>query len=507
MMRGLALFALAFMTRSLFLGDARWTSEESYFYAWIHDVANGVKWDGLGTPVSGSAAWHPGPWFFVVLAPFAWISTSPWAVAIGVALIDSLAVVLSWLGLQGLLGQRRSFAAWLTGLTFALSPWALLYADRPWNSNLVSLPAALILLGMGYWWRRHPGRWPIAVALAGAALFPSFHLSAPLYWVPMVVLLWLGRERSFQGLFLGLSIAIALQVPYLGSELKSDFRNTRHLLAGDNAHAHRSLSNSLLAFSWPLRLTTAEIGYHAQEGYWHDYDASAPLLRPNSRQGRLFWQTHRGLGLLSLGFSFLLAIYCWFIWLRGLRWRRLNEDPFSLFLLLGTLTGWILILAASRKAYPHYLQPLLPVYLTVIGLGLARLTNSGNRWRRWAVWFLLLLGLVPTTAYYTERDRPYGLAANLATLEAIEQLGDHVHVRFCGRLKYRSRTQLGQIARISHPHLSLRGGHRRSLLHVDRPRIEGELYRQAIWHRYANGQWMILVDRPLPRTLRLLDCD
>ena len=122
MTRGVALFLLALMARMLFLGDARWTSEESYFFAWVHDVAAGNKWDGMGTPVSGSAAWHPGPWFFVVLAPFAWISNSPWAVAIGVAAIDSLAVVLSWLGLRGLLGPKGHRGAWLAGLCFALSP-------------------------------------------------------------------------------------------------------------------------------------------------------------------------------------------------------------------------------------------------------------------------------------------------------------------------------------------------------------------------------------------------
>lgn len=506
MARGLALFLLAFMVRSLFLGDARWTSEESYFFAWVHDVAWGDKWDGMGTPVSGSTAWHPGPWFFAVLAPFAWISTSPWAVAFGVAFIDSIAVVLSWLGLRGLWGQKRAHAAWLTGLLLALSPWALLYADRPWNSNLVSFPAALILFGLGAWWQGGHRRWPLALAVVGAALFPSFHLSAPIYWVPMLTLLFLGRSRGYRGLLIGLGLGLALQLPYLTNELRSDFRNSRLLVAGENAHPQRSWSNSLLALSWPVRMTTMEIGYHAQEGYWHDYDASAPLLRPASEQGRMFWQTHRGIGLVALAASLILAIFCWIRWLRGLRWREMNEDPFSLFLILGTLAGWLLILLASRRAYPHYLQPLLPFYLGVIGLGVASLYRSHRRWVPAGVWCLLLLGLAPTTLYYAERDRPFGLAANLATLDAVEQLGGKAQVLFCGRMNYRSSIQLGQIARISHPKVSLKGREGLLLVHLDSPDLQGELYRHALWQRYAHGHWMVLVDRPLPRTFRLLNC-
>ncbi|MBF94195.1 MAG: hypothetical protein CMH58_03425 [Myxococcales bacterium] len=506
MNRGPALFLLALLARLLFLGDARWTSEESYFFAWVHDVASGLKWDGLGTPVSGSSAWHPGSWFFLVLVPFAWLSNSPWAIAIGVAVIDSVAVLLAWLGLRGLMGKERQQAAWYGALFLALSPWALLYADRPWNSNLVSLPASLIVFGLGAWWQGTSRRWPLVVVLAGAATFPSFHLSAPLYWLPVIFILWFGRARGFPGLLLGIVVAFSLQAPYVINELKTDFRNSRHLLSGENNHAHRSLGNSLLALSWPIRMTTSEIGYHAQQGYWHDYDASAPILRPSSQQGVLFWQTHRNLGILAVIVSSLLAIFSWFFWLRHIRWRQLNEDPFSLFLLLGTLTGWVLIVAASRKAYPHYMQPLLPFYLGVIGLGVARYMKFPKKGAPIILWAVLLLGLAPTSMYYAERDRPFGLAANLATLDAVEQLGNQVDVRFCGRLKYRSRVQLNQIARITHPNLLFTEGHPRMLLHLERENLEGILYRKALWQHYAHGQWMVLVDNPLPRTLRLLSC-
>tara|TARA_Y100001934_G_scaffold260598_1_gene333023 strand:+ start:541 stop:1308 length:768 start_codon:yes stop_codon:yes gene_type:complete len=253
-------------------------------------------------------------------------------------------------------------------------------------------------------------------------------------------------------------------------------------------------------------MTTTEIGYHAQEGYWHAYDASAPILRPDSPQGRMFWQTHRGLGLIALATSLILAIFCWIRWLRGLRWQEMNEDPFSVSLILGTLTGWLLILLASRRAYPHYLQPMLPFYLGVVGLGIASLYRSHRRWAPIGVWCLLLLGLAPTALYYTERDRPFGLSANVATLDAVDQLGGKAQVMFCGRLNYRSSIQLGQIARISHPQVSLRQHHDLYLVHIDNPDLQGELYRHALWQRYAHGQWMVLVDRPLPRTFRLLNC-
>ena len=147
----IGVFALFLVPRVLMLGDARWTSEESWFFADIVATAQGERWSALGTPVSGTHGAHPGPYFYWILAPFA-LGGSPWLVAFGVAVLDSIGQLLALLGLSQLWRHRRDrdttlTALGLAALILALSPWTLLYADRPWNSNLVSLPVGLALWG------------------------------------------------------------------------------------------------------------------------------------------------------------------------------------------------------------------------------------------------------------------------------------------------------------------------------------------------------------------------
>ena len=158
--RALGLFGLFLLPRLWLLGDAHWTSEESWFFSEIYATRMGQRWDALGTPVSGTHGAHPGPYFYWLLAPFSW-GGSPWLVSFGVALLDSLGHLLALLGLHSLWRNRPSAPTALafTALLLALSPWALLYADRPWNSNLVSLPVGMALFGLARWWR-HESKTP-----------------------------------------------------------------------------------------------------------------------------------------------------------------------------------------------------------------------------------------------------------------------------------------------------------------------------------------------------------
>ena len=54
--------------------DARWTG--GWFFWEIYQAAQGERWSALGTPVPAHGA-RPGPYFYFLLAPFAW-SGSPW---------------------------------------------------------------------------------------------------------------------------------------------------------------------------------------------------------------------------------------------------------------------------------------------------------------------------------------------------------------------------------------------------------------------------------------------
>lgn len=102
-----AIAALLLGSRLAVLGDARWTSEESWFFGRIVAFSEGA-FGALGTPVSGTEGAHPGPWFFAALAPFAKVWAHPWAVAFGVALLDTVGRLLALFGIARLVGRRSA---------------------------------------------------------------------------------------------------------------------------------------------------------------------------------------------------------------------------------------------------------------------------------------------------------------------------------------------------------------------------------------------------------------
>ena len=187
----------------------------------------GERWSALGTPSPAHGARIPAPTYFL-LAPFAW-SGSPWLTSLGVAL-DSLGHLLALMGLATLLIGRphRRVALTVAALILALSPWALLYADRPWNSNLVSLPIGLALLGFARWLEA-PQRWrAFALLTIGLATLPSFHMSAPIIGLPMLMMVaWRWRTSRPASVITGAALSVIIWSPYALHELKHSGANTR----------------------------------------------------------------------------------------------------------------------------------------------------------------------------------------------------------------------------------------------------------------------------------------
>jgi hypothetical protein len=501
-----ALAALLLGTRLAALGDARWTSEESWFFGRIVQFGDGSL-TALGTPVSGTRGAHPGPWFFAALAPFSFLWSHPWAVAVGVALLDTFGRLLALFGIARLAGRR---SAWCTGLFLALSPWALLYADRPWNSNLVSLPVGLALWGLAHWWQKGSLRGLVAT-VAGLGFMPSFHMSAPILGLPVALLLarrW--RQLNRRNLAAATLAAGLIWAPYLAHEVSHAGANTRALMSR-NEPGVSSPANTLLALSWPVRMMSPEIGYHAQKGFWPPFYKPGAWRTPQSRQGRDWWAVHGGWALVGVLLGLLLAVCAVLDGVRKVRWARLLDDPLATVAVVGTLAGWALLLIAERRAFPHYLHPLLPVYGWVIGAFVARQLTGFGRPRQWLVgglWALVLgSGLQVHQRFQKHVDAPFGLRANLMTLDLLQQLGGRATPRFCGGLRYRSSAQLGQIAQWSHPD-TWKTARRRpfELLHFEPQTVPPSLRAAALWHTTAHGVDLVLLRHPLPRRLSALGC-
>ncbi len=502
--RAVGLLGLFVLPRLWLLGDARWTSEESWFFSEIFATGAGQRWEALGTPVSGTHGSHPGPYFYWLLAPFSW-GGSPWLVSFGVALLDSLGHLLALLGLRSLWREfdRAQIALIITTTLLALSPWALLYADRPWNSNLVSLPVGLAIFGLGRWWTGASKAPAFACLTIGLAVLPSFHLSAPLLGLPMLTAVALGwRRLNRASLITGALLSALIWSPYITHEWRTDGRNTRGLLSR-SLPAVSSGSNTLLALSWPLRLTTPEIGYHAQKGYWSTYQPGAWAAKGQANEA--WWRIHGGIALPGLLVGVALALIAWACFLLALR-RRQHRNLFAALTVSGTLLGWALLILAGRRAYPHYLQPLLPFYAGALGLGIAALWHH-PKVRLWLIGGLvihLLTGLSVTQRFQNHNDRPYGLNANLYTLDLLRRFGG-TSVHFCGSLGYRSRTQIGRIAMVRDPGLSLQG-HNFALVHARPGTLPAELTRHAQWQEQAHGVAHFLLVGALPPSWRRVGC-
>jgi len=335
---------------------------------------------------------------------------------------------------------------------------------------------------------------------AGLGTLPSFHLSAPLLGVPLLIMV-ARRWRLLNGrtVLAAALLSAAIWTPYTLSELRSGGANTRGLMKRTLPPV-RGFDNAALAISWPLRMTSPAIGYHAQRGYWTPYEPAA-FARPKSRQGKRWWTIHGDLALPGTLIGLLLAIGAWLLWLRGL---RRHSDPMTVILTAGTLLGWALLIVAGRRAYPHYLQPLLPLYVGAVALGIAQVPKRFRRATLVLLGIHLATGLLVTQRFYHHNDRPYGLDANILSAELIEGLGRTRPV-FCGALGYRHRGQLHQISRHSHPRAVL-DSRERVLVHALSHQIPPQVSDHSVWRREAHGLSHLLLVEALPLDWRKLGC-
>jgi hypothetical protein len=124
------------------VGHARFTGDESYFWATARNIATFEAAPVYGPPLTGSSAFHPGPIFYYLMAIPQRIGTSPWIGGIFVVLLHALSAWLLFLLARAARGERAGLVA-LALLAFA--PWDVLYADRIWLSCVAPVWGTLVL--------------------------------------------------------------------------------------------------------------------------------------------------------------------------------------------------------------------------------------------------------------------------------------------------------------------------------------------------------------------------
>ena len=352
---GAIVFVVALALRVALLHTARLGGDEALFFRIGMDIVEGKSFPLLGTQITDGAGRLPGPTFLYWMALPLLLWRAPEAQYLFVEVLGAVTVVVSWHALRRPFGER---AAFITGLLIACAPWSALYADRTWNPNVLPLVVAVALLAALRVREQPTSRWWIAL-LPLLAVMPHFHMSAPVAWAGVLVLVgrsWLQAPR--RRLLVGLLLAALLYVPLLVNEVQTGFQNTRHIFAetvgkqGGERHVFGFVAVPLYA----LRFLTLDVSYHELSGYWGGPDELKNLRAlVDGSAARPF----HPLRLLALLCSVALALVAVGTVLRNAVVAR-RVGPFGLAFLAALVVNTALMGLAAKQVFGHYVTNLFP---------------------------------------------------------------------------------------------------------------------------------------------------
>lgn len=353
---GAFLFLLAVLPRLWLTTTSRFTEDEAVIWSQAKYIAEGKALPVLGPVVTGGTCRAPGAAGFYLIALSQVFSKTPEAANIMLAVLTALTVIIFWSSLRRPFGELPAF---LTALMFSFSPWNLLYSDRLWNANLTALLTA-ICLWAALRLLENPKSRSIAVLLFTAGIYPQFHLTAPVLWVALAVLLRKTVKRwDLKWVTVGLVLVGAAYLPYLVSELNSGFANFHAYFQDGRAQGFRVdfLRVPLYAF----RMLTLDVTYQELMGYWGSYREWAAV------KALLMGTPDHPFSLLRLALT--AASFYFAGWAIHESFKKEKSSELFGNLRTATLAGVtaaFLLLAVSKKAFVgHYLQYFTPfLFLT-----------------------------------------------------------------------------------------------------------------------------------------------
>lgn len=436
----LVLLAVAVAFRVWTVGQARFTTDEAYFWSMARNIAQLDATPVYGPPLTGSAAFHPGPFFYYLMAIPQFFGSSPWLGGIFVALLHGVAGYLLFAILRDLRGER----AGLIGLAlFCFAPWDSLYADRIWLSCVAPVWGTAMIY---FAWRAARGA--EYSASQGAMVFfalvcPQLHMSAPVAWVVCGVLLYLSRPIAWnrRALAIGFILGLAAYAPTIYWEATHNFDNTVAIWQkgfGDAplAQLYRA---PLAVLASAILFASSELGYHFARGYWVDFNPAEYYSPARYFAAHGFWA-------VANIFSVALSVLAWIFALRS----REGARRLTLALACGVLAGAVLIAVARKTYFPHYLNLLMPLVLIPLAMFLERTKLA----------VLVVIAMASSSVrFHREVDRLDGLQATIAMVERVAKEREPFSLKFEGfdnryawerlaRTKYRRQLPLNDTARV-----------------------------------------------------------
>jgi hypothetical protein len=430
--------------------QARFTGDESHQWSVARMIAEGRTFPAYGLEITGSAARLPGPACYVLVALPQLFGASPLLGSAFVVLLHALAGLM----FAHLASRARGPRAGVLALAvLAFAPWDVLYGDRIWGSSLAPVWAAVAI-----WAAVEAPRRPAAqgILLFFALTLPQLHLSAPIAWVSIGVLLWLhpvGRWKK-SAVAWGLAATVLAYSPMLVAELSSGFANTRAILGrgGGDETWDTLWQVPFRVFGYAVLYASSAIDYHFARGYWGGgFD---DLARFGTTAGwRAAW-AREGAVLGALGLSSIaLAAVAWMEHARQLARelvarRRSLESALTWSLLAGLGAGAALMMLAHKKFFPHYANVLVPLALWPVVASLDRWLDRGPAARAAALLALALSSTsmaLQTVRYYREVDGLNGLTATVEMVERVLAEPGPVRLEFA---HFHNEYAWGQVARV-----------------------------------------------------------
>ncbi|MFN8373508.1 MAG: glycosyltransferase family 39 protein [Anaerolineae bacterium] len=323
-------------------------------------MARGHHFPLLG--ISSSVGIPNAPFNIYIMALPYVFSSDPTLATQFIGLLNVFAVALTYLLARRYYGIT---AALVASLSYAASPWGVIYSRKIWAQDLLPF-FTLLTLGAGLAGFIEGKKWGQWLHLPLLVITGQIHYGAFVLVPLSLYLIVVGRKRWTRALPLSLIPAALLTVPYLIGLAQTIAPNSGAVLnmAADSGTS-RIIAPTTQTLEYAL-LTISGTDIHSLAGpqRFQDYLDSVPNVYP------LFYLLATAVLTVFIGLSLRL-------------WRHRDERSAVDGLLLLWMAFPIVAFSFSWTAiYPHYLIPMMPAAYLLLGIGAQALWDKPTRtWR------------------------------------------------------------------------------------------------------------------------------
>lgn len=288
----LVLLLAAAFVRFADLADVQFRHDDDVLWSLVTAMARTGK--PAATGMISSAGFPNGPLQVWLLAPLGSIGASPPAMTAAVALLNVLAVALTYGFARDFFGKR---VALLSLLLVAINPWAAMLSRRLWGNDMVAPFAALVLWMLARWLVRRDGRALVVAAVALAVVSQLYVVGLEAVATAAVAALLAGRRLASRWVAAAAIVYGVLAAPYLAGVV---IPSAAPAIARVQGAAASHPVTDLRSATYALELASNE-GYQAfalQASARLDAAAGVPLLLGMLQ--RALYLAGLGLGLLAV---------------------------------------------------------------------------------------------------------------------------------------------------------------------------------------------------------------